>query len=803
MIVTVVASYPAMTDTFERLKAALADRYTIERKLGAGGMATVYLAEDLKHHRKVAVKVLRPELAAFVGAERFRKEIEVTANLRHPNILPLHDSGEAAGFFYYVMPYVEGESLRARMNREKQLPIDDVVGIATAVAIALDYAHRHDVIHRDIKPENIMLDDGQPVIADFGIALALDLSGDERLTGTGIYLGTPDYMSPEQASGETKLDARSDLYSLGCVVYEMGVGAPPFVGPTVQSVIAKRFVEPVPRMAEKRGETPRGVDEAVARAMAKAPEDRFETLAKFAEALRASQGTAPFPQPAPAAPRTISIAVLPFVNMSSDPEDEYLSDGISEQLIYALTKVPGLRVVARTSAFAFKHRQVDARTIGEQLKVDTLLDGSVRRAGNRIRVTAQLVSAADGYECWSEQFERKVGDVFAVQDEVVKAIVDTLGPTLTLPGSPPATVDPSAPTALRGGGPTELPHKPATRSFEAYELYLKGRYHWNRRTETSLQKSVDYHHRALELDPDFTLAMAGLADSYTTLGIYGTVAPHDVMPRARTMAETVLRIDDSRAEALTVLGCVRAVYDWDWEDAERDFQRAIAVNPQYPAAYQWYATNCLAPLGRLAEAREQLAKAEQLDPLAPVVRLSQGLMWYLERSFDRATQTYEALLELDPHFAMAHYFLAQVRETIGHLDEAIAGFETAVDLTDRAPEAVAGLAHAHAVAGHRGDAEGLIRALEEQSRERFVSPALIGQVYVGMGDADRAFEHLEEAHALHAPELIWINVRPMFDELTSDPRMADLRRRVGLGAVETALPSEGHGESPQRPATDE
>ena len=423
-----------MSDQFERLKTALADRYAIKEELGAGGMATVYLAEDLKLNRKVAVKVLKPELAASLGTDRFLHEIQIAARLNHPHILALHDSGVADGFLYYVMPYVEGESLRDKLIREKQLAIDDALAVTKDAASALSYAHSQGVIHRDIKPANILLHEGEAMVADFGIALALSAASGERLTEAGIAVGTPEYMSPEQASGDREIDGRSDIYALACVMYEMLTGEPPFTGPTGQAVITKMFTNPVPQASVTRDTVPAAVDDALVTALAKAPADRYKTIAEFAGALGG-----PLTPGSSAARRGTqmkegkSIAVLPFVNMSPNPDDEYLSDGISEELIHALSKVGGLRVVARTSAFAFKQKQVDVRIIGKQLNVDTVLEGSVRRSGTRIRVTVQLINAADGYELWSELFAGVFRSVEQLVPSLAECRLHGIGPHATIP----------------------------------------------------------------------------------------------------------------------------------------------------------------------------------------------------------------------------------------------------------------------------------------------------------------------------------------------------------------------------------
>jgi serine/threonine-protein kinase len=418
VIIGAMEPEPPLTDLLARLRAVLADRYTIDRELGHGGMATVFLAQDQKHHRQVAIKVLKPELAAALGRERFLREIETAAGLNHPHILPLHDSGEADGVLYYVIPYVEGESLRDRLDRERQLALEDALQIAREVADALSYAHSHNVLHRDIKPGNILLSAGHALVTDFGIARAITATGVGQLTEVGTLVGTPAYMSPEQVDGSPRIDGRADIYSLGCVLFEMLVGEPPFRGSTLTAVIANRLSSPAPSPRVVRESVPEAVDAAVKKAIADLPADRFSTAAQFAEALATSRPT----EPAPAAVPDRSIAVLPFTNQSSDPETEYFSDGIAEEIINALAQLPGLQVAARTSSFAFKGKGAGIAEVGAKLKVATVLDGSVRKAGNRVRITAQLVNVSDGYHLWSERYDSELDDVFAIQDHIARAI---------------------------------------------------------------------------------------------------------------------------------------------------------------------------------------------------------------------------------------------------------------------------------------------------------------------------------------------------------------------------------------------
>jgi serine/threonine protein kinase len=515
-----------MTD-LDRLAAALSDRYRIERELGEGGMATVYLAEDLKHSRRVAIKVLKRELAAVVGAERFLAEIRTTAQLSHPHILPLFDSGEAAGTLYYVMPLVAGESLHQRLDREGRIALPEALRITREVADALAYAHKTDVVHRDVKPENILLEGGHALVTDFGIARVVSAAEDMRLTATGLSLGTPLYMSPEQSAGDRFIDARSDVYSLASVLFEMLAGRPPFTGSTAQAILVQRFTKSAPRLSELIEGVPMAVDAAVQRALSREVEERQPTMERFAAAL-AEEGLRP------AGPPDKSIAVLPFEDMSPGRDNEYFGDGIAEEIINALTRLEGLRVAARTSAFSFKGKHEDLRTVGDKLNVATVLEGSVRKAGNRLRVTAQLVTATDGYHLWSERYDRDLTDVFAVQDEIAAAIAEKLEVTYV---SPPAPVSASK----------------TTPNVEAYDAYLKGRALLQKRG-LSLQEALACFERAVELDPSSARAHAGLGDALWWLAYYHLAPRDEALTRARTSLARALEIDPDCAEVLGRVG---------------------------------------------------------------------------------------------------------------------------------------------------------------------------------------------------------------------------------------------------------
>jgi serine/threonine-protein kinase len=498
-------------------------------------MAIVYLARDRKHGRPVALKVLRPELAATLGAERFLREIQVAASLTHPHILGLYDSGNSGGVLYYVMPYIEGESLRARLSREHRLPVDEVLRIGREVADALDFAHTRGVIHRDIKPENILLGAGHAMVADFGIARAIWEAGASTLTSAGSVVGTPMYMSPEQIAGEGDLDGRSDIYSLGCVLFEALTGGPPFSGTKVQSILVRRLTEAAPLLRSVDPALPQAVEAVVARALATSPADRHQTAGECSAALHEAEAGRFATPPTGTTPQTgshrmiadASIAVLPFSNLSSDPETEYFSDGMTEEIINALSQVRDLRVAARTSSFSFKGKSVDAREIGERLRVRTLLEGSVRKAGDRIRVAAQLINAADGYHLWSQTYERTAGDVFALQDELARAIARTLTRTVA-------------------GGSSDPLVEPSTENLDAYTLYLKGRHAWALASPDGYRQATTLFEQAVALDPQYAQAEAWLAYAYAMLGFdeFGVLPPHEAMPKAKAAAVHALEVDD-------------------------------------------------------------------------------------------------------------------------------------------------------------------------------------------------------------------------------------------------------------------
>ena len=748
-----------MTDLLPSLRTALTGRYTLERELGRGGMATVYLARDEKHGRRVAIKVLHPEATMPLGAERFLREIEIVAKLTHPHILPLYDSGKVDGFLYYVMPFVEGESLRGRLTRENRLPIADAVQITREVADALSYAHSRNVLHRDIKPENILFQAGHAVVSDFGIARAIELADSESMTQAGLSLGTPAYMSPEQAAGDKGLDAGTDLYSLACVLYEMLAGEPPFTGPTAAAVIGRRFMAPAPAIDRKRADAPAAVTAALAKALAQNPADRFESTAQFAEALiRGTDAGAASPGP--------SIAVLPFSNLSSDPDNEYFSEGVTEEIINALAQVPGLRVAARSSSFAFKGKSVAIAEIGARLNVATVLEGSVRKVANRVRVTAQLADVTNGYQLWSERYDQELGDIFAIQDAIARTIAHRLELTLAPPGGAVLV-------------------RPRTQNVDAYELYLKGRFFWNQRG-AGITKALGCFEQALSIDERFAQAHAGIADALTLLAFYGFRRPNDVMPRAKVAAERALALDDTIAEAHTSMGMIHWLYEWNWAAAERELQRAIALNPRYTVARYWYGAFCASRL-RLDEAVAEDERAVALEPLSVFANLQLGMVLLAAGRSASAVDQLRKAIELDPLFALAHWLLGCAHAVERRYGDAIPELEAAVNLTHNLPSMVAALAGGYAEAGRAKDARRLLGELRQRASKEYVSLGCVAAAWAALRETDEALRLLEQAHEERDVSLPFLRDRvptaaafgfPL--SLRGDPRYQALLRKVGL-----------------------
>jgi serine/threonine-protein kinase len=755
-----------MAELLERVTTTLAARYRIQRELGQGGMAKVYLAHDLKYERAVAVKVLRPDLAAEVGAARFLREIQIAARLHHPHILPLYDSDQADGLVYYVMPYIEGETLRHRLARERQLPVDDALQIAREIADALSYAHRAKVVHRDIKPENILLDSGHALVADFGIARAIG----SAQTSSAHIIGTPGYMSPEQIEGVEDLDGRSDIFSLGCVLFEMLVGEAPFRGSTVMSVLANRLSAPLPSPRARRELIPEAVDWAVKKAMATIPADRFSTAQQFAEALGTPATVAIAVGTAQAIVKEVSatksVAVLPFENMSTDPENEYFSDGITDDIIAQLSKISALKVISRTSTMQYKKTTKKITTIADELGVGAILEGSVRRAGQRVRIVVHLVEPRTEKHLWGETFDRQLADVFEVQSEVAQQITGALS------------------AALSPEEKKRLEVKP-TEDAEAYNLCLLGRFHANKWAEADVLKGIEYFEAAIAKDPGYGVAYAGVADAYELLSIgFSSKPPVEYLAQAKAMALKALEMDETLAEAHTSLAYARWLGDLDWSGAEREFRRALDLKSSYVMAHEWYAEYLVA-LGRHDEAIGEIKKAQQLDPLSVPVNRAVGWVLYFARRYDQAIEELQKALAMDPGFLGARLVLWWVYVAKGDAALAIADIKRETERPGLRTVKKLMLAYAQAASGNRAEAEGLLWELEPKLAGDNRLALLSALLYAALDMKDRAFEQLERAFEAREPGLLFLKVAPWLDPLRSDRRYGPLVEKLGLQADHT------------------
>ncbi|MBL8985605.1 MAG: protein kinase [Gemmatimonadetes bacterium] len=791
-----------MSETLERLQAVLGDQYRVDREIGRGGMATVYLAHDRKHARKVAVKVLHPGLEVIGGAERFQREIEIAASLSHPNVLPLLDSGSADGLRYYIMPFVDGESLRQRLDREHQLSLPEALRITRAVAAGLSHAHQRGMVHRDIKPENILLSGDQVLVTDFGIARMA--ASNENLTATGFSLGTPNYMSPEQAMTSRQVDARSDLYSLGCVCYELIAGHPPFLGSSWQEVMGRHAIDSVPSLRSARPSVPPGLERVIERALAKAPADRYSTVADFVAALPSEgelelaltgAGAAAAVPPiraessrrrwlggavvglvavagiigtvwfrGRAAPtgdgKPILLAVLPLANVGP-PEDEYFADGLSEEIATRLSRVRGIGVIARNARIDRHDGDGSAEAIGRQLGVRYILDGTVRWAasdGSRadVRITPKLIEVETGRILWGDQvYQGVITNVFDLQTQIAERVVSELRVQL----------GESERLALRNS---------ATENVEAYGQYSLGRFLWKKRTAEGLVQAVAAFERALAADPKYARAHAGLADAYILYPQFGVTAvgPAEAFDRARKAANQALALDSTLAEAHASLGEIATYVDWDWDGAERHFRRAIDLDPGYATARQWYA-ELLTIVGRHNEALVQAREGRRLDPTSAVVVHAEAHTLRALGRWDEALVAYEDVLQRDPTFRYAHPGMIQSALLKGDLPLA-----ERLQLRFGDTTAVMRLwARAVVDTTRRAEARRVVGASPEVAA---LPGFLNAAIYASMGLDDQAMAVLEADAAQRGIAALGIKSTQFYDRLRGTPRMKALVAKMNL-----------------------
>lgn len=803
----------------EQLQASLGVNYALERELGGGGMSRVYVATEKTLGRTVVVKVLPPDLAHAVSIERFRREIAMAARLQHPHIVPLLTAGEADGLPYYTMPYIDGESLRARLARVGELPLADIVRILRDVSGALAYAHEHGVVHRDIKPENVLLTRQHALVVDFGVAKALTASamaGVGSSTSLGIALGTPAYMAPEQAAADPNTDGRADLYALGAMTYEMLTGSPPFGGRSAQATLAAHAGEAATPVATRRASTPPVLAGLVMQLLEKRPADRPQsadavldaidgisttsgTMLPFTPAMKKrrvpawamagvaavlvvgaiaamakrNKGAAELAAMSGTSAADIaqhSVAVLPFANVGKDTATEYFADGMADELTTALARVPGLKVAARSSAFTFRDQSVGAQHVGKTLHVGNVLEGSVRREGGRLRVTAQLVNTATGLASWSDSYEREMKDVFQVQDELTHAIIAALYPTLASSGHD------SAETARLA-----LAHAPrGTTDLSAYDLFLQGRHYFGWGGAPSLWKAIGFFQQAIAADSTFARAHAALAMSYDLLPDYGGAPADSVIPIAEAHAQQALALDPGLADAHLALGDVR-VHQWRWADAERELDRSVSLDPSNPTVHLWHA-ELLLGMGEVADAVGHAKMAQALDPLTATTNQTLSRTLLDARQYGEAAKAATKGLAFDSSFGGLYVTLMEAEMLGGHADSAARVADRALRLARRGLGVRSAAIWAYTRSGRKSDADALMVEMRRDQSAGTVPALEMAHALLAFGQTDSALVWIGRSVARHDAEPDWNGLAcdPTYDALRKDQRFIALMAPTGM-----------------------
>ena len=747
--------------------------YSIRELLGSGGMGEVYRATDTRLKRDVAVKVLRERLTEDSEAlARFEREAQSIAALSHPNILAVHDVGSDAGISFVVMELLEGESLRARMDRTN-LSTRKAIEIARQIAGGLVAAHDRGIVHRDLKPENVFLTrEGLVKILDFGLAKqeAVPFSHDSETavltvghSQPGMVMGTLAYMSPEQVRGHA-VDHLTDVFSLGVMLYEMLSGQKPYQGESSADVIGAILKEEPQDISEIDSSIPLSARRIVNRCLEKNLHDRFQTARDLAFALETAADVSNEEQTSGAIASRLaldetssSVAVIPFTNMSPDPEQEYFCEGMAEEIINSLAGVSDLRVAARSSAFQFNSKSHDAREVGAALNVKTVLEGSVRTAGRRVRVSVQLIDVDNGFQLWSDRYDREMDDIFALQDEISEHVVDALKVTL--------------------GTEAKEEMKRPTASVEAYQLYLKGLHNWYKRDTGSLQKAADFFEQAVAVDPDYALAHAGLVTSHCSLAFYG-MEPSIARAKASAAAERAAALAPGVAEVHAALGLYAAWLAFDWETAERELRAAVEASPSYALAHIWYSM-VLATLSRHGEAIALATHAQELDPLSPYANTALGLAQVQAGLRNEALPALEESINIDADFLYSLWVIGSTYGALGRHEEAVANLEKAVTLSGRGSYYLGWLGWAYGVAGRKPEAERILDELTAGFSNGDIQPVFLTWVCSGLGDMDSAFEWLEKSVVQGDPAASFIGF-PTMDPLREDPRFDGIRKRLGL-----------------------
>ncbi|MGB7295410.1 MAG: protein kinase [Candidatus Aminicenantales bacterium] len=786
-----------------------AGRFQVTEELGKGGMGRVYKAYDAEIGEYVALKILKPEIAADEGiVERFRNELKLARRISHRHVCRMFDLGRSQETAYIAMEFVSGEDLKTLLRRVGQLPVKRTVEVALQVCEGMAEAHRLGVVHRDLKPQNIMIDrDGNARIMDFGIARSLKGKG---VTEAGVILGTPDYMSPEQFEGK-EADQRSDIYALGAVLYEMVIGEPPFEGETPLIVAAKHKTEKPRDPQEINSQVPEGLSRLILRCLEKDKEARYQSAEEVAADLRAIERQLPktrgttakvtkaYPAglrkswrpviaiasilalaaiaylfvnrvgkrqaPGSAGVPTVSaymssLAVLPFEDLSPQQDQAVLAIGITDDLITKLSSLGQLKVISRQSVMRFRGANKDIREIGKDLGVENILEGSIQREKDNIRVNVKLTRVADRSNLWGETFDRKVESIFSVQDEISRAVVNALRIELV-------------------AGQDYMLVKRYTQDPDAYNFYLQGRIEWNKRTEAGLRRSIELYREAIARDPDFALAYAGIADAYSFLGRLGFAPPTDVFPKAKEAAEKALEMDDALAEGYIALAFIKYNYDWNWMDAEIDFNWAIGLNPNYATAYQYYGS-LLTNLGRFDDALAKFEKAQELDPKSLPIQASVASLYYYTRQFDLAIKKWREIKEADKSLSWVYYYLGAAYLQTGSAKKALKEFESAEKLPGGDILGSVGKACVYAATGKRSQAEAELEALVQRSKQTYVPYYYMVVISAALGDKERAFEYLAMSYAAKDAEELYLKFDPLLDPLRDDPRFDDWLEKMNL-----------------------